>query len=143
MINLLKQKKLKRTVLISIFSVAATITTGFAQQSVPWVAPDAAKLKKNPVAVDEASLAAGKKSFEKECLQCHGKKGKGDGPNAATCELPPGNLTLAKVQSQADGELFWKISEGKKPMPIGKKVFTEEQRWQLVNYIRTFAPKSK
>jgi len=40
-----------------------------------------------------------------------------------------------------DGELFWKISEGRRPMPEFKKRLTEEQRWQLVNYVRTFAPK--
>jgi len=42
--------------------------------------------------------------------------------------------------SQAtDGELFYKISEGKKPMPVFKNKLTEDQRWELVLLIRSFA----
>jgi mono/diheme cytochrome c family protein len=40
-----------------------------------------------------------------------------------------------------DGEIFWKMTEGRKPMPSFKKQLTDEQRWQLVNFLRTFAPK--
>ena len=38
-----------------------------------------------------------------------------------------------------DGELFWKISEGHRPMPAFKNKLSEEERWQLVDYIRTFS----
>ena len=107
------------------------------QQSDEWNAPESAKQKSNPVPADEASIALGKKVYVKECLSCHGKRVKGDGPSIATLEKSPGNLLLPKVQSQTDGELFWKITEGRKPMPSTKKSLTEEQRWQVVNYIRT------
>ena len=42
---------------------------------------------------------------------------------------------------ETDGELFWKISEGKTPMPGFGKEFSETDRWLLVNYIRTLAPR--
>lgn len=113
----------------------------FIQQADVWKAPESAKNKKNPIAADDASIAAGKKVYEKECLSCHGKKGKGDGPNAATLEKPPGDLPSSKVQSQTDGELFWKITEGKKPMPATKLVLTDEQRWQVINYVRLLGKK--
>jgi len=45
------------------------------------------------------------------------------------------------MEEMTDGEIFYKISEGRRPMPSFKKRLTEEQRWQLVNYVRTFAPK--
>ncbi|MFZ4986950.1 MAG: c-type cytochrome [Blastocatellia bacterium] len=44
------------------------------------------------------------------------------------------------VQANSDGELYWKITNGKSPMPASRIRFTDEQRWQIVNYIRTFKP---
>jgi mono/diheme cytochrome c family protein len=50
------------------------------------------------------------------------------------------DFTDAKRMSEAtDGELFYKISEGKKPMPVFKNKLTEDQRWELVLLIRSFA----
>lgn len=109
----------------------------FPDQDSGWNAPESAKKKKNPIAADEASISRGKKVYIKECLSCHGKKGKGDGPSVATLEKSPGDLTSSKVQSQTDGELFWKITEGRKPMPSTKTSLTEEERWQVINYVRT------
>lgn len=120
--------------------VTAIIVFLFAfQQNKEWKAPDSAKNKKNPIASDEASIAAGKKIYEKDCMNCHGKKGKGDGKDAANQDVTVADLSTAKVQAQADGELFWKIAEGRKPMPSNKKDHSEDQIWQLVKYVRTLA----
>ena len=55
--------------------------------------------------------------------------------------VKPANFTDSHMMSEmTDGELFWKLSEGRRPMPSFKKRLTEEQRWQLVNFVRTFAP---
>ena len=108
-----------------------------------WTAPASAKGVKNPVAADAASLAAGKKAYAKECLSCHGTKGKGNGPSAATLEKAPASLLTERVAAQTDGELFWKITEGKKPMSSANKTLTETQRWQVVNYVRELGKKSK
>lgn len=113
--------------------------TSFTFQQTEWKAPESAKSIKNPIPADAVSIAAGKVLYTKECLQCHGKKGMGDGPNAATLDKSPEPINTAKVKNQADGELFWKIKEGRKPMPSTKKNFTDEQRWQVVNYIRTLS----
>lgn len=120
------------------------IVLSFAFQQAPqWNAPASAKNIKSPIPYNDASISAGKAIYEKDCLNCHGKKGRGDGKDAATLDVTVADLTLPKTQSQTDGELFWKISEGKKPMPTNKKVLSENQRWQVVNYIRTFAKKTK
>jgi mono/diheme cytochrome c family protein len=108
-----------------------------------WTAPSRSARKKNPVPADEKSLAVGKQLYTKECQSCHGVTGKGDGPAAGDLKVSPGNLTDPKMWQQTDGALFWKITEGKKPMPSMEKTWTEEQRWHVVNYIRTLAPRPK
>jgi len=106
-----------------------------------WIVPARAAKKKNPVTMDDASFAKGKALYVKECLSCHGQTGKGDGPAAKQLEKSPGDLSNAKLWEQTDGALFWKITEGRKPMPSMEKAFTEEERWQVINYTRTLAPK--
>ena len=106
-----------------------------------WMAPVDADKKTSPVASNEQSIAAGKSIYTKTCNDCHGKKGKGDGPKSAELDKAPSDFTKADFSKQSDGSLFWKITEGKKPMPSFKKDITEEQRWQVINYIRTLGAK--
>lgn len=128
------------SVLIVDFRPAPALAQGAATEE--WKAPARAARKKNPVPVDEKSLAAGKVVYVKECLSCHGTGGKGDGPNAKDLNPKPYDLNTAKVWSQTDGALFWKLTEGKKPMPAYDTLLSEEQRWQVINYSRaTFGPK--
>jgi mono/diheme cytochrome c family protein len=105
-----------------------------------WTAPAEAKNLKNPVPVNEATLAAGKALFADKCANCHGEKGDGKGPEAEMYAVSPTNFTDAHMMGEmTDGEIFWKITEGRRPMPSFKKQYTDEQRWQLVNYVRTFS----
>lgn len=111
-----------------------------------WIAPARAARKANPVLADAKSMANGNELFVGTCLPCHGPAGKGDGPVAATLErdgtpVRPGNLSDPKLWQQSDGAIFWKISEGRSPMPAFQEALSEEQRWQIVNYVRTLAPK--
>jgi mono/diheme cytochrome c family protein len=126
--------------------VALTLSMSFKasifQQS-GFVAPASADAKVNPVKGDAAATAAGKKLYDINCAVCHGSKGQGDGVAAAGLSKVPANHTSAAVQKQSDGALFWKITEGKGPMPAYKATYTETQRWQLVNYIRTLAKPGK
>jgi mono/diheme cytochrome c family protein len=108
-----------------------------------WNAPARAARKKNPVPSDDKSIAAGKTVFVKECQSCHGTAGKGDGPAAKDLEKGPGDLSSAKVQEQSDGAIFWKVTEGRKPMPSFSSTLSDDQRWQVINYVRTLAAKAK
>ncbi len=104
----------------------------------PWNAPVRAAHRKNPVLADAAAIAAGKALYAQECASCHGDTGKGDGPSAKDLEVAVADLASAKIQNQSDGTLFWKISEGRKPMPGMSAKWSDDQRWQVVDFVRTF-----
>jgi mono/diheme cytochrome c family protein len=107
-------------------------------QKEPWPVPDAAKNKVNPVASNAESIAAGKTLWATHCKSCHGAKGLGDGPKAAQLKTEAGDFSKNETQSQTDGALFYKPSEGRDDMPKFKqKIPDEEDRWNLVNFMRT------
>ncbi len=103
-----------------------------------WVAPASADKIINPIKNDAAAAKSGKKIYAQLCAVCHGAKGKGDGIAAASLNPKPANFKNAEIQKQTDGALFWKITNGRTPMAAYKESLSETQRWQLVNYLRTF-----
>jgi mono/diheme cytochrome c family protein len=102
-----------------------------------WAAPPEAKNVKNAVAKSDKVIADAKKIAEANCVACHGAKGVGDGAAAAALPVKPANWTTPAVQGETDGEIFWKITNGRGPMPPWKHL-VEKDRWALVHYIRTF-----
>ena len=104
-----------------------------------WIAPAAEARKKNPVAVSESSLAMGQKIYVKRCLACHGKTGNGDGPDAADLGIHPAKLSDPVIRQETDGELFWKITVCKKPMPNYGTRLSPTDRWNVINYLRSLA----
>jgi mono/diheme cytochrome c family protein len=146
----MKEDFLRRFVfnLQSLFFIVALLafnlfaTRSFGQQP-PWVAPKVADNVKNPLSGDNSKIAETKTLYITNCGPCHGDKGRGDGPAAQGLNPKPADHTSAAVQSETDGAIFWKLSEGRNPMPGYKKIFSDEQRWELVNYIRTLAKTAK
>ncbi len=117
--------------LAALLALGAAVVTASAQGE--WKAPADAKKVKNPV----KGVGSAKKNVETNCVACHGPGGKGDGPAAAALPPPkPADWTSARVQSESDGELFWKISNGRGAMPPWKHL-PEKDRWEIINYIRT------
>ena len=107
-------------------------------QNDPWPVPDKYKNMPNPVKSDATSLATGKALYNQHCKSCHGTKGKGDGPKAAQLNTECGDFTKPATQSETDGALFYKTSEGRKDMPsFKKKIADQNDVWAVVNYIRT------
>ena len=133
----------KRLLLIPILLVFAFVFLRSFAQSTPWVAPKDADNVKNPLAGNTSVLADAKTLYVANCGPCHGEKGKGDGPASQGLNPKPADHTSAGVQSQTDGAIFWKLSEGRTPMPAYKKIFSDQQRWGLVNFIRTLAKGGK
>lgn len=104
-----------------------------------WDVPAKYKSMKNPTdAKDKESAAEGKAIYAKQCTSCHGKKGLGDGTKAPELKGDLGDFSGKESQSQTDGEMFYKITEGREDMPsFKKKIPNDEDRWLVINYVRT------
>jgi mono/diheme cytochrome c family protein len=129
-----KKQKMKKSLLI----IISSFLFGFVviQEDI-WKAPEAAKKIKNPIPKSSESIDRGKRIFRSRCAVCHDLKGHGNGPGAKALMPKPKDLTLPIIQNQTDGEIFWKISKGRNDMIKWEPILTENQRWDLVNYIRS------
>ena len=133
--------KTRKILLASLLALVCIVLVYAAfQRDRPWVVPEEIKKLKNPVPPTESTLKAARGIFVEECAQCHGEGGKGDGPKARLHFPAPADLTDAhRMNSVTDGEIFYQISEGRKPMPSFKTRLTEDQRWGLVLLVRSFS----
>jgi len=110
----------------------------------PWVVPEEFKTMKNPLPATDANLQAAKTIYLDQCANCHGEHGKGDGPEAHMHSPAPSDFTDTRhINTVPDGALFYQITQGRRPMPSFKRKLNEDQRWQLVLFVRTFSPSGK
>ena len=134
------RKKIAATIFVLLLVAAAGSALYAFFHPGPWIVPDEAKRVQNPLKPSQADIPGARKLYLDKCAECHGESGKGDGSQARMYDPQPTNLTnAAHMNTISDGELFYKISEGHRPMPSFKKRFTEEQRWQLVLFVRWLA----
>ncbi|WP_229253747.1 cytochrome c [Dyadobacter sp. NIV53] len=91
---------------------------------------------KSPYHEEPLTLAQGEDLFSLYCASCHGDTGYGDGAAGGALGQKPANFHDTLVTKQSNGALFWKLSNGKGNMPPFQDVFTAEQRWQLIAYVR-------
>ena len=123
-----------------VFVIVATAGSVVVYSLSDWKAPAQARSRQNPVPPTQQAIGLGMSSYSDRCQNCHGEDGNGKGERAEKLSVAPSDFTDAHAMSQmTDGELFWKISEGHRPMPGFKGKLSEEERWQLVDYIRTFS----
>ncbi len=116
--------------------VVGLVLAGACMGQESWVAPESEKAKKNPLPDDKKVIEQGEKVAKINCVSCHGAKGKGDGAAAVALNPKPADWTSGRVQEETDGELYWKISNGRGPMPAWKHL-SENDRWAVVRYIRS------
>ncbi len=105
-------------------------------QTSNWVAPESSNNLINPFKGNASATADGKKIFNQMCVLCHGLQGKGNGEAGLSLERKPANFLALKIINETDGNIFWKITQGKAPMATYEELLTDDQRWKLVNYIR-------
>lgn len=114
-----------------------------AQGKKGWNAPPEAQKLKNPLTPSNAMIEQGGKIFRQYCVDCHGAKGDGKGGMAGSLKRKPADLTGNRTRALADGEIFWRISKGDDVMPSFEKTFplSEEERWQLVHFVKSLGKK--
>jgi mono/diheme cytochrome c family protein len=109
-----------------------------------WTMPATAAEEKNPLTVNEALLAGGRKLFVAKCQRCHGSTAKGDGEDADKSHAEHMNLTLKeRAARNPDGVVFYKVWNGRMgpKMPAFKDELTREQVWAIVAYVQTLRGK--
>jgi putative copper resistance protein D len=85
------------------------------------------------------SVASGAALFRAHCATCHGAGGRGDGPGGAGLPRLPADLTAGHTAQHTAGDMFWWLTHGIPAggMPPFGDTLTEEERWDLINFIRT------
>jgi mono/diheme cytochrome c family protein len=111
-----------------------------------WELPADADKTKNPTPATPESIARGKELYlaqsKGNCIFCHGETGSGNEANLPKLRRKPADLSnKERMTAMTDGEVFWKITKGINGiMPAGeRRMKTEEERWDVVNYVRTLA----
>jgi len=105
-----------------------------------WSAPSAAKSLRNPFPPTSEAMESARTNYTAHCQSCHGADGDGRGERSERLSIAPADFRDAHAMGlRTDGELFWIITEGHEPMPAFRGTMTEEQRWQMVEYVRRFA----
>ena len=128
-------KSFKFLTIIAALSFALYSFTSFIQEE--WIVPEKYVNMTNPTDPD-VDKSIGKSLYSKHCKSCHGKEGYGDGNKADEVEGDLGDFSTEEFQAQTDGELFYKTSFGRDDMPeYTKKMPDDEDRWLIVNYMRT------
>jgi len=134
----MKSKIIRFSLLFAVTATAISLSAFIPSQGKPWVVPEKFIKMTSPVKSDAASIKEGKELWSKNCQSCHGKLGLGDGSKAAQLKTEPGDFSTDLVQKQTNGALFFKISEGRSDMPsFKKKLESEEDIWNIINYIRS------
>ena len=137
-----RMKTLLKTI-TAVIGILLLSSAGLITQTSPWNAPKESDALVNPLKNNTASVEDGKKLYVQLCVVCHGDKGKGNGVAAAGLTPKPADHSGQKCQSQTDGAIYWKLTNGRPPMASYKTTLKDEQRWALVNYIRTLAAPDK
>lgn len=100
--------------------------------------------RENPIPMSSESVTSGQTLFSVNCAPCHGQTGKGDGPVGITLNPRPADLTQHAIPGiHTDAQLFEWITNGfpGSRMPAFKSALSDTDRWNLVNFIRSLAPR--
>jgi len=123
--------------ILTIIGVVTIALYSFAQKE--WIVPEKYVTMENPIDAG-TDKGIGKSLYAKHCKSCHGKEGYGDGSKANEQEGELGDFSTEEFQAQSDGALFYKSTFGRDDMPdYTKKMPDDEDRWLIVNHMRTLA----
>jgi mono/diheme cytochrome c family protein len=105
-----------------------------------WTIPAGAAKEQNPIVETPELLQKGERLYRSKCQRCHGRDGRGDGPDADP-EKPAGNLTdRIRAAFNPDGIVFYKVWNGRSSpkMPAFKSDISRDEVWTIVHYMKGF-----
>ena len=125
-------------ILVLLFACAVIVTIGVPTIIIAhsWKAPKEASERQNPVPKDQDSIDRGKALYRKYCAACHGKNGQGNGALAKNLTTKPADL-VERSAHHSDGDFAWKITNGRGAMPAFKDQLSENEIWDLTNFIKS------
>jgi hypothetical protein len=100
-----------------------------------WIVPPDKANVLSPFKFTEETREAGGTLYTTYCKQCHGDPGKG---NSIALVPPPPDPASSKMQSNTDGAIFYKVTEGRGPMLSFKNTLTPFNIWNIISYLRSF-----
>ena len=101
-----------------------------------WNIPASESLKNSYIQFTSATAKQGEAIYTENCMSCHGNPGKGNG--LKTFNPVPPDLSGSVTQKRTDGDLFYIITKGKMIMPAFETVLSEDLRWKVISFIRSF-----
>jgi mono/diheme cytochrome c family protein len=114
------------------------LVAGVVRAQSEWTIPDEAPGLVSPLEVTSDVVKKGAEIFNARCRKCHGAAGRGNGPYSDP-EHPAADLTRPEVGNTPDGVLFYKIWNGRRPMPAFKVVLEREDVWKAVAFVKTLS----
>lgn len=125
---------MKQSYLLLIFFLSA-----FYQLSAQeWVVPAESSSKLSSFAFSDSTRKAGGELYNLNCKSCHGDPGKN---NAVKLVPVPPDAASEQMQKNADGALFFKVSEGRGLMPSFKNTLSATDLWKIISYLRGYNDK--
>jgi len=107
----------------------------FSVSAQEWIVPENRRSRLSPFEFTDQSRKAGENSYNTNCLSCHGNPGKN---NMIVLEPSPPDMVSQQAQRNTDGELYYKIAEGRGQMPTFKNVMPSNEIWNIIAYVRSF-----
>jgi mono/diheme cytochrome c family protein len=120
------------------FLIATLIVAGCSSQGGTGAQSTAAA---QPAASNDP-VGRGRFVYQKNCQECHGPDGRGDGPVAYQCATKPADLQGADVANRSTRALLRKISRGGSGMPAFEKLLGEQDRRDVVEYVQALSRNS-
>jgi mono/diheme cytochrome c family protein len=107
--------------------------------TLPKEARDVAAKRSNPIPATPQSIAIGGRLYGVYCTPCHGERGKGDGLVSPKFIPPPDLTNVGLHQARTDGHWESHLNVGGPVMPAYGEALSSEERWHVVNFLRTLA----
>lgn len=129
---------MKRKIIFILFFTVIGLQLRAQVLAADWKVPEPVKGRMCPFKFTKETVTLGEALFQRNCKACHGDPGQ---HNWANIVPVPGDPASDEFQKQSDGEMYFRITAGKAPMPSFKTTLTGDERWDVISYIRSFNPK--